>query len=338
MTHEFKHLIDVAWSWQQKNKKSVLATVVCLEGSSYRSTGVQMLIGAFGEMIGAVSGGCVEKEVYRQAESVFKTEIPKVMTYDGRYRLGCEGVLYILLEPLVVTEALYRAIEACFRYRKIFQSTSYFKPEYSQDSAYGTVLEIENTTYSLRTSFSEKVANHLQKFKRQFQPVFQLYIFGAEHDAVQLCELANKIGWEVHIIASPDEQKTKAYFKGATSLSAPFMETIDVSNIGEHTAVVLMSHSLNKDVQYLLALKDTRPDYIGMLGSSKRRERIFSEFLNVSPDTPYEFLESIHGPTGLNIGAETPAEIALSVIAEILSVIRKTEVMPLREKTGRIHD
>ncbi len=79
--------------------KAVLASVVALEGSSYRRPGVRMLLLEDGHMTGAVSGGCVEKEIFRQSESVFRTGIPKMMTYDGRYRLGCEGILYILLEP-----------------------------------------------------------------------------------------------------------------------------------------------------------------------------------------------------------------------------------------------
>ncbi len=150
--------------------------------------------------------------------------------------------------------------------------------------------------------------------------------------------MASHIGWEVHIIAAPDEQKTIAYFKGATSLSTPIMAAIDVSNIGKHSAVVLMSHSFNKDVQYLLALKDTKPAYLGLLGPSKRRERLFSELLNFAPETSYDFFERMHGPTGLNIGAESASEIALSIVAEILSAIRNAELMPLREKSGKIHD
>ncbi len=98
MTHEFKKIIKGHQNAQNLGLQSVIATVVALNGSSYRRPGVRMLITENGNMIGAVSGGCVEKEILKQSFSVFKTGMSKVMTYDGRYRLGCEGVLYILLE------------------------------------------------------------------------------------------------------------------------------------------------------------------------------------------------------------------------------------------------
>ena len=109
MTHELKQIIQVALQNQALGRQSVLATVVDLEGSSYRKPGVRMLLTDDGTMTGAVSGGCVEKEVLRRAQSVFDTNASKVMVYDGRYRLGCEGSLYILIEPFFVSEALKNA-------------------------------------------------------------------------------------------------------------------------------------------------------------------------------------------------------------------------------------
>ena len=104
MTHELKEIVKEAIKNQALGIKNVLATVVDLDGSSYRHPGVRMLLSSTGKMIGAVSGGCVEKEVLRSANSVFETGKSKIMTYDGRYRLGCEGVLYILLEPFKVSD------------------------------------------------------------------------------------------------------------------------------------------------------------------------------------------------------------------------------------------
>ena len=114
MTHEFKQIVQKYQTEKQHGVKCVLATVVFLEGSSYRRPGVRMLITENKEMTGAVSGGCVEKEVLKQAASVFLTGMPKVMTYDGRYRLGCEGILYILLEPFNPSEDMIHAFECLF--------------------------------------------------------------------------------------------------------------------------------------------------------------------------------------------------------------------------------
>ena len=102
MLHELKNIVRSAKLAQQKGIKTCLASVVSLDGSSYRRPGVRMSIQSDGKMIGAVSGGCVEKEVLRQAQSVFETNQPKLMVYDGRYRLGCEGILYILIDGYCV--------------------------------------------------------------------------------------------------------------------------------------------------------------------------------------------------------------------------------------------
>ena len=167
--------------------------------------------------------------------------------------------------------------------------------------------------------------------------MFQLYIFGAEHDAVQLSTMASAVGWDVHIIAPPDEGKSVDYFKGAKTLSTPLLDAIDTSHLDATTAVMLMSHSFHKDLQYLQALQEVPLAYIGLLGPKHRRERLFSEFMNLQPDVAYGFFEQIHGPAGIHIGAESASEIAISIIAEILSVVRKVTPQALREKEGKIH-
>jgi xanthine/CO dehydrogenase XdhC/CoxF family maturation factor len=138
-------------------------------------------------------------------------------------------------------------------------------------------------------------------------------------------------------VASPDEAKSCDYFPGASALIAPGFENFDTSVLDEHTAVVLMTHSFHKDVQYLLALKEKEPSYIGLLGSVSRRERVLSMLMEVDPGIPIDFLDRIHGPAGVSIGAESASEIALSILAEILSVVRRQEPVSLKNKAGSIH-
>ncbi len=149
-----------------------------------------------------------------------------------------------------------------------------------------------------------------------------------------MCQAAKLLGWEVTVVAAPDESKSCDYFPGARSLIAPGFDNIDTSMIDTQTAVVLMTHSFSKDVQYLLALKNTSPAYIGLLGSMSRRERVLSMLLEYSPDTSIEFLEQIHGPAGLKIGAVGAAEISVSILAEILKVIRSQNPVSFSEKSG----
>jgi len=335
MTHELKELIEASIIWQSKGVQSVLATVVALDGSSYRRPGVRMLLGDNGKWVGAVSGGCVEKEVSIQAQSVFKTQQPKLMSYDGRYRLGCEGILYILLEPLQISKECYESFQKTLLERRNFTCDSYYKNENETLIGIGSILTLDNKSYPL--SINTKKNQEFECFSQSFNPIFQLYIFGAEHDAVQLCKMATQIGWEVHIVAPPDEAKSLDYFVGASSLLTPTFDAVDTSQLDSKTAIVLMTHSFNKDIQYLMTLKDVETAYLGLLGPSHRRERIFSKFLEYFPEIEPEFFEKINGPMGLNIGAESASEIALSILAEILSVVRKQQPIFLKDKKGHIH-
>ena len=120
MTHEIKHLIQTLDRWQKEDLEAVFISVVDLDGTSYRRPGVRMVINEKGESEGAVSGGCVEDEIIRQAESVFRTGKAKMMTYDGRIRIGCEGILYILIEPVLLSKELVRDQEK-LKLRKLLQ-------------------------------------------------------------------------------------------------------------------------------------------------------------------------------------------------------------------------
>lgn len=340
MTHELKKIIQSYRSARQKGIKAVLATVVALEGSSYRRPGVRMLILENGKMIGAVSGGCVEKEVVRQAESVFRTHIAKVMTYDGRYRLGCEGILYILIEPFRPDHDFLEAFDRAISMRQSFKVVSRFRKAEGTDNAYGSLVLFVKEGMPLRNEYNPdgiKNRAELLAFEQEMDPCFKLMILGAEHDAVQLCSFASLNGWEVTVVAAPSEEKGISDFPGAREFFNKTPEELDISGIDRQTAVVLMSHSYVKDLQHLIALKDAKPVYLGMLGPFKRRERLFNEFLEHCPEVADTFFDTIYGPAGLNIGAETPQEIAVAIISEILSVIRQKEPMMLKNKEGGIH-
>jgi xanthine dehydrogenase accessory factor len=337
MTHEIKFLFETLKTWQQLGKKAVFISVVSLEGSSYRRPGVRMIISDEGESAGAVSGGCVEKEIERQAQSVFNNGKAKVITYDGRLRIGCEGIIHILIEPVFLGEDLLKDFEYVLKYRQHFKMDTYYYHDAGEYEKTGTLIKLNGRTYSINPSFQTKQIVEQLCFSQTFDPLFQLYIIGAEHDAVQLCQAAKLLGWEVTILASAEESKSCDFFPGASSLIAPTFENIDTSALDEQTAVVLMTHSFHKDVQYLLALKDIKPAYLGIIGSVNRRERLLSGLLDYYPDISPEFLDQIHGPAGINIGAESASEIAVSVLAEILSVIRHSSPMALREIVGSIH-
>ena len=334
ITHEFKKIMEAYQKAASSGKKAVLATVVALDGSSYRRPGVRMLLIDDGTMVGAVSGGCVEKEVYRQALSVFEKGTPKVMTYDGRYRLGCEGILYVLLEPFDPSEAMIQSFWKTIEQRTPFEVHCYFKKEHSESDSFGSVFVNQQDTITIQKSYT--IPEDLSVYKQTLPPCFQLVLIGGEHDAVQLCSMAALMGWEVTVVVNPKEEKTAADFPGVTHFIPSEPEGLQLV-VDQQTAILLMTHSYVKDLQFLSVLRDERPAYFGVLGPARRREKLFNELLEHHPEISLEYIEGIYGPAGLDLGAETPQEIAITVIAEILAVINQKEAVSLREKEGRIH-
>lgn len=335
MTHEFKFIVDQAKIWQSQGKPMVLATVVEIEGSSYRRPGVRMILTEEGESVGAVSGGCVEKEVHFQSLSVIENAKPKMMSYDGTLRLGCEGIIYVLLEPFELSDNFIKAFDLALKNRSSMIIQASYQKEFGVFDNIGSCIIIDNQTFVFNKNYSPK--NNQLLFKQELPPLFQLIIIGAEHDAVQLTKTASGIGWKVIVIASADEQKSINFFPGAADFRTPFFEDIDTTVVDKQTAIVLMTHSFNKDVQYLLAFNNCYPAYFGLLGPQHRKERLISQLLELNPEIDFEFIDQLRGPSGINIGAESAQEIAISIISEILSVIRNQKPILLKDKEGNIH-
>ena len=335
MTHELKRLIQAYLKAKEKGIETVMATVVELDGSSYRKPGVRMLMNSKGQFTGAVSGGCVEKEIWRQAQEVFTSGRPKIMTYDGRYRLGCEGILHILIEPFMPDEKFITSFWNSISKRKTISSYINYTNEEKDSDIMGSLFNFGNGCKGVRPGL--QLGKGVNVFEQEMKPCHQLIIVGAEHDAVQLSSYASMTGWEVSIVATPTEEKDIKNFPGAQELLAVTADNFDVGKIDMETSVVLMTHSYVKDLSYLMALSKTRPAYLGLLGPAARREKILNELLERVPDVDSDFIENIYGPAGLDIGSVTAGEIAVSIVAEILSINRKTHPNYLKDKKGAIH-
>lgn len=335
MTHELKNILFQAIANQNKGLKSVLATVVNLDGSSYRKPGVRMLICEDGSSTGAVSGGCIEKEIINQAHSVFQSGKAKMMTYDGRYRLGCEGVLYILIEPFYVSDDLYEKFHQVLKLRQEFKIDSYYLKQEIYTGDFGSKIVFnDQSSFNFTENFTP--ANDLQVFSQTLKPPFKLIIIGSEHDAVKLCLMASLLGWEIEVITSWKDPKELRNFPGAKIVSAKNPDDLDLV-IDDETALVLMTHNYALDLKYLIKLQNNTKNYVGILGSIKRREHLLNEIIEMSPDISEEFLDNIYSPAGLNIGAITPEEIALSILSEILAVTRQKDASQLRNVNTENH-
>ena len=338
MIHELKEIIGQAVINQQKGLKNVLASVVHLDGSSYRKPGVRMLIGEDLSTIGAVSGGCVEKEIIHRASSVFADGKPKIITYDGRYRLGCEGILYILIEPFFIENTFLKRFSEVIQQRETLKIDSFFQKDDEIFGNFGSQITFSNhETVAFSQDFSVDETTELNIFSQVLVPAFKLLIIGGEHDAVKLCKIASNLGWEIDVITSAKDPKQLADFPGANLVIGESPETIQFTDLNENTAIVIMNHSYVQDLKYLVKLANFQPTYIGILGAPKKGERLFNELFEFVPEVSVAFLNCIYTPAGLHIGAQTPEEIAISIIAEILAIFREKEPFSLRNLKGKIH-
>lgn len=335
MTHELLRIIENYKIARDNLQKTVLATVVATKGSTYRRPGVRMLINENGSLTGAVSGGCVEKEVVRQAQNVFTTKKSTILIYDGRYKLGCEGILYILIEPFEPSGQLLQLFDKIIASRTVFKAEVIYS--LSENKGHTQFVFNEHKKMPVNLHVPEIKLENPEIFSQNFTPVMRLLIIGAEHDAVQLCAMASLMGWEVWVVAPVNDPRNLLNFPGASQLLHAEPNSFETAIIDTQTAVLLMTHSFVRDLQYLNTLQATKPCYLGLLGPAKRREKLLNSFLEQFPDANTDFFESIHGPAGLHLGAETPQEIAVAILAEILSVTRNTKPFPLKNKKGTIH-
>lgn len=316
---ELKDSIHFYQTAHQNGLKTVMASLVGLEGSSYRKPGVRMLIAEDDSMCGALSGGCVEKEIVESARSVFKSGTSKVISYDGRYRLGCEGLLYILIEPFVLSERDASKLLFQIHQRNPIVIESVYTEGTSETGNYYSTffLRSKQTPIAINT-LKQANPSSCATFTQTVLPAHQLVIIGTEHDASILCTHASLLGWDVIIISSYKNPKTVHDFPCAKRVLAETPQSILFDFIDRYTSVVIMTHNYARDLHYVLKLKNHGLLYIGIVGSKKRKTRLEHDLLEHDPEWDEHFFDRLHSPAGIFIGAITPQEIAVSILAEIL--------------------
>ena len=340
MTHEFRNIVLSYLEAAKSNRKCILATLVDLDGSSYRRPGVRMLISDDGKITGAISGGCIEKEVIRESASVFENSTPKMMTYDGRYRLGCEGVIYILIEVFQPSSSLMEEFFHCLEARQSFTLSTFYKKQVVADDNLGTVVRLSGKEFTVNQAVKPEtlLSGNDNLILEQVLPArFRLLIFGGEYDAAKLSFQASLLGWEVVMVTNPVDGYTTENFPGSLKVLQTTPDQLPENLIDQNTAVVLMTHNYAKDLNFLLALKYSEPVYLGLLGPVKRKNKLYDDYLEHTGEIPETLFDVIHGPAGLNIGAETAEEIALSICSEIITIQRKKDASHLNELKDRIH-
>jgi len=313
---------------------AVLATVVATAGSTYRKPGARMMIMADGSYIGLLSGGCLEADLKLHAQSVLDSGIARAVEYDMRgpddilfgIGAGCEGAMRVVLEPVGRGTLAGAALAAAGRAARLGEATSLLTVHESADMALGTygaaqplppaaIRAAQQTLADAESrAFEFNAPSRTRCFVQYLGPAPHLLICGAGPDAVPVASAARALHWRVTIVDHRPGFALAERFPGSEVLLTDAATLGSVVALQQCHAAVVMSHHLASDAAYLRALADAgAPDYVGLLGPASRRLRLADE-LGAAADKLHGRLR---GPVGLDIGAQTPEAIALSIVSQI---------------------
>jgi len=367
---EIKEIIRAFDEAQQQEKKTALATVVHVEGSSYRRAGARMLITEEGQLTGAISGGCLEGDALRKALLVMTQQKTMLVTYDTMDEddatlgvgLGCNGIIQVLIEPIDVSKENnpMQFLKAIAGQRQSSVLVTLFSLQDKKAQQPGTCLLIkENTIAGYSPFFNEQLIhdaqsafeNHTISFKNYIsekesytafiefiKPPVSLIILGAGNDVMPLVQMADVLGWESTVVDGRPSYAKKERFTSACQVLVSKPENVlDKLTIDDQTVFLLMTHNYNYDLAMLRALLHKDVFYIGSLGPRKKLDRMLNELSEEGITLSEKQRSMIYGPVGLDIGAEAPEEIALSILAEIKAVLAGKQGQSLRTTSEEIH-
>lgn len=365
---ELKDIINAFDEAQKSGKQTALATVVHVEGSSYRRAGARMLVTEDGQLTGAISGGCLEGDALRKARLVIAQQKPMLVTYDTTDEddaklgvgLGCNGIIHILIEPILAERinnpiALLKQFLSKCEPAVLITIFSLNDKQAPQPGTCALLNQHEEITGGFPDATIEEAllvdANDVLKngnsvtktyiyqdkftcFIELMQPAVSMVLIGAGNDAIPLTNLAFELGWQVTVVDGRANYVTADRFaKAAKLINAKPDAALSNINIDGRTVFVLMTHNYNYDMDILKQLLPLQLPYIGALGPKKRLTRMLDELKDEGIKITAEQLNSVYGPAGLDIGSENAQEIALSIVAEIQAVFKKRNGLSLRYKS-----
>ena len=361
---EISNIIQVYESLDHSREKVALASVVSVEESSYRRIGARMLVQSSGVWVGGISGGCLEGDALRRSQAAIYKNQPALVVYDTMeddrnqigVGLGCNGRIEVLLTP-IDPEDPNNEIELLKKIQHDNKPNILLKvidtpansgilgqvQLLSMDSAMPAFAGIEvpelagyidevTSRKTPKTFACETAAYGRVKILIEFiRPETRLIIAGDNYDVNALAGVATALGWEIFVIGKAKKLSRQIFEQAKKVLDYNQADLLDVN---EYTAVVLMTHDYQKDLDLLPLFYAKKPAYLGLLGPKKR----FLKMKHELQDIHFDETGFLFTPTGLEIGAESPQEIALAIASEIVAAMRKKQGFSLRLKEGTIHE
>ncbi|MGH2580938.1 MAG: XdhC family protein [Actinomycetota bacterium] len=369
---EISDVLGAIESLNARGERMALATIVAVRGSTYRRPGARLLVPEQGDLIGNISGGCLENDVADVARIVMHDGVARVVSFDltaddeavWGWGLGCNGAIELFVEPGEKAAEVAGALRMALQDERpicmvtVLESSTQGVDQGSRllvrpDGSAETSLGDPALDAAAKASAAELLSRdrseirtlpgssgEAKAFVEVLEPPLRLLVCGAGHDAAPLVRAAAGLGWRPIVVDDRDEFLNRERFPeaaGFVRLDRP-EEVAKAAPIDERTFVVVMTHNFLRDKDYVRSLLGSPAHFIAMLGPGARTQRLMTELREGGAAITHENLERIHGPAGLDVGAEGPEEIAAAIVAEIVAVKRGREGGFLKHRLGPIHD
>lgn len=359
---EWRTLIEALRQLHHKEPRAAaLATIVRTRGSTFRRAGTRMLVYDDGQVVCELSGGCPQRDIVLRSLEAIDTGQPSLVAYNAEsgldvlMEMGCGGELDVLIEPLVAetSTAFAGALAGSLEQRRsAWLATAYVVNGAVVSPTHlvlgGATVLHDNMDDSLLTEaiiaaigtgdFTPAATRRLPSRRgttdvliEPVDPIHAIVVIGSNAAARALLPVAALLGWHITLVdQDPRRLRTEDFPADISTTCATPASIRDVVALDTHSSVIVTTHNIEQDIAYLAALRDAPVAYIGAIASHERALRMREE-------AGFDAL-TLHAPAGLDIGAETPTEIALAVVAEIMAVLKRRNGAPLYMRNGNPHE
>jgi xanthine dehydrogenase accessory factor len=350
-----------------RGDRMALATIVGVEGSTYRREGARLLVPENAKPIGTISGGCLEADVREAAAEVMREGSPRLLHFDltaddeavWGWGLGCNGVVDVFVEPAEgafgTAGALRRAVEEQRDLVSVTVITAdggatpgdrmLVHPDGATEGSLGAADLNEGAVQAALGALHEErsrmdsLPRGVEVFVEVLRPPIRLLVCGAGHDAIPMVRFGSMLGWRVEVVDDREQfLKARRFPEAARLVRTEPIEAASAAGADDRSYAVVMSHNFLRDKDYLRSFLDSSAVYVGMLGPKARLERILEELRREGFEPDPENLDRVHGPAGLDMGAEGPEEVAWAVVGEILALRNGRIGGFLKDRSGPIHE
>lgn len=358
--HELPALIDALRVAARDGQPAALATITSTRGATFRRAGARMLVRVDGRVVCELSGGCPQRDIVQRALGVVASGRPELARYNAQsgldvlLEMGCGGELDVLIEPLpgARADAFFAALMRVLESRRSVVAATVFGVDgeivpprralWCDGAACFDELDDAGLSDAVvcaaaAPDVARAATLHLRVadatvdvLVERIDPPHALFAIGASATACALLAAGVALGWQTTLVDSAAERLRDAALPRGTHAAQATPQTLhEVLALDRYSSVVVMTHNLGQDLAWLAALRDTPLAYLGAIGSRDRALRMRQE---LSPQ-----IVDLHAPAGLDIGSETPAEIALAVVAEIAATLNGRRGGSLRDNSNALH-